>query len=177
MQLMVVLTDRTGSVPATFWDKAALEANKILEEGRAYAFTGGDISLAERYGTTGRPYWIDFRSPGTPPRPLWDEEFGIPRIEDLVIDSFARLAHIAYLTRVAVQGRITCVSTLAGNPPRRKITMTDNSEEIIFVTFWDDQVDLINDSMIGQTVRLHELSLGNSATFSSSKLTVLRQAQ
>jgi hypothetical protein len=177
MQLQVVLTDRTGSVPATFWDNSALEADRILEEGKAYEFTGGNIRAAGQYGTRDRPWSIEFRSPSIPVRPLFDEDFGIPRIEDLVIDSFARLAHIAHLTRVTVQGRITNVSPLGRNPPRRRITISDNSEKMIFVSLWHNQADLVDDSMVGQTVRLHELSLKNSSELGSSAFTVLRQAQ
>jgi ssDNA-binding replication factor A large subunit len=180
-RLGAVLTDRTGSVPVTFWDDAALQADNLLVEDKVYEFTRGDIRLAGQFMTPNRPYWINFRSTAFTARELPDEEVTIPRIEKLLIRNFADLANAGHLSRVVVTGRIAQVATVRtvrgsrGADQRvRAVTMTDNAGTTVSVSLWNDQTALVDDSIVGKTVRLHELSVKSQSELGSSTFTVLR---
>jgi hypothetical protein len=159
----VVLIDSTGKVPATFWDNLATQAASRLEEGNVYDFSCGKIQPAGKFATPEMPVLIDFRAPAPDPVPVPDPDSQFPNIQDQLVLRFSELSMRAKLSRVAIQGVVRSAYPVRTNWKGnvRDVSLVDTQGKTLRLTLWDSNVDLIDEELIGKSVRLHEISIRN----------------
>lgn len=148
INFFTILSDKDGNkIEGTFWSDAVAKFNPILEEGKVYEFSGGQIKPVQRqWAKTDHSYALSFdvNAQITEVQEHIETRLNLKTIDDLVEAN----GTVDMLVKVISHSPTTEISTKVGLKRIKKIQVADISQKSIELTIWSEIADMMEEKSI-----------------------------